>query len=304
MDRRRKRRGVYEYRIAPENFYVQSDMATSNGVKMCVKVSRSILFAATGLLVIGEAAFGAEQQVNQDSYQSVSLFHQLIIAGGPIVWFVLLPLSVLTVYLIADMFISIRASKLVPPSASSAIIDLCNKFPAVQIPVRLKDSDDLLSRAVSRTIEKVLNCRSSVKMQEAGADSLFEQARPLLGRVEWCSMIGNVAPMVGLLGTVYGMIKAFNVLGLSAGQPPADKLASAIAIALITTFWGLAIAIPALVVCGVFRNKIETIVSDAAVELEKILAQIDLNAKRRSVKMTQRPKGKVELISPEGVEVK
>ena len=271
---------------------------------MFCNTSKTILLATLSQLVFSGAAFAAGPASGQNASAGTSLFYQLIIAGGPIVWFVLLPLSVLTVYLIVDMFISIRGKKLVPADSKSVIIDLCDKYPAVQIPVRLNDRRDLLSRAVSRTIQKAINLRSSSNMQEIGAEALFEQAQPLIRRTEWCSMIGNVAPMVGLLGTVYGMIKAFNVLGLSAGQPPADKLASAIAIALITTFWGLAIAIPALVMCSVFRNKIELIVSDAAVELEKILARIDLKAQKRLDVKQLRRKGKVEVITPEGVQVK
>lgn len=270
---------------------------------MDVKTSRFVGTSIVVTLAFCSNAFadGTDTAVEQGQ----SLFSQFVIAGGPIVWFALLPLSVLTVYLIADMFITIRKSKLVPDGSGDFIIDMCNKCPVVQLPVRLGERDDLLSKAVSRTIEKLQNAKSAINVQEVGAEALYEQVSPLVRRTEWCNMIGNVAPMVGLLGTVYGMIKAFNVLGLSAGQPAPDKLASAIAIALITTFWGLAIAIPSLVVCGVFRNRIEAIVGSTAIELEKVLGQINFRPRKRIDKKS-RPavKGKVEIISPDGVEYK
>ena len=82
--------------------------------------------------------------------------------------------------------------------------------------------------------------------------------------------------MVGLFGTVFGMIKAFNILGIAAGQPRPDQLAAAISIALITTFWGLLVAIPALVMHGIFRARLEEIADEAAVELENLFRQITL----------------------------
>ena len=87
-------------------------------------------------------------------------------------------------------------------------------------------------------------------------------------------MIGNVSPMVGLFGTVFGMIKLFNAIVITGGQPQPARLAEGISIALVTTFWGLFIAIPALSIYGVFRNRIETLVSDAVVEAENIMPQI------------------------------
>ena len=272
---------------------------------MVSKTSKFVGTSILSLFALCGGVFAGQTDSVTTADESRSLFYQFVVAGGPIVWFALIPLSVLTVYLIAEMFITIRKSKLMPTGCGDLIIDLCSKFPIVQIPVRLQGRDDLLSRAVGRTIEKLQNAKSSVNVQEVGAEALYEQASPLLRRAEWCNMIGNVAPMVGLLGTVYGMIKAFNVLGLSAGQPAPDKLASAIGVALITTFWGLAIAIPALVVCGVFRNRIEGIAGEVAIELERVLGQISFKPRKRiEKKTTSSGKGRVEVISPDGVEIK
>lgn len=230
-----------------------------------------------------------------------SFFYQFIIAGGPIVWFVLIPMSLFTVYLIADMYLTIRVGKLVPDSACKRIMEITKKFPAAQLQVRLSEWDDLLSRSACRAIEKMQNLGSGVQnIHEIGAEALYEQSQPMLRRVEWCNVVGNVAPMVGLFGTVYGMIRAFNVLGLSGGQPPADKLATAIGIALITTLWGLLIAIPALTICGIFRCRLEAIMTHAAIELEKVLAVAAAGANRPKRKES-RPK--VEPVTTPRVEV-
>ena len=119
-------------------------------------------------------------------------------------------------------------------------------------------------------------------MQNAVFNSLQEQAEQLLRRIEWLSLIGNVSPMVGLFGTVFGMIKLFNAIVVAGGQPQPAHMADGISVALVTTFWGLLIAIPALAIHGIFRNRIESILSLAAGEAEKVLAEIKHNLKRQA----------------------
>ena len=70
------------------------------------------------------------------------------------------------------------------------------------------------------------------------------------------------------------MIKAFTILGSAGGQPRPDQLAEAISIALVTTFWGLLVAIPALFMHGFFRTRIESLVSEAALETEALLERL------------------------------
>ena len=93
-------------------------------------------------------------------------------------------------------------------------------------------------------------------------------------------MIGNVSPMVGLFGTVFGMIKLFNTIVVTGGQPQPSQLAEGISVALVTTFWGLFIAIPALSMYGVFRNRIETLVSEAVSEAEDVMPEIRRQMKK------------------------
>ena len=184
-----------------------------------------------------------------------TFFTQFIIAGGPIVWFILGPMSLIGCYLAIDAGFSLRRKNLLGDKSIDS--------PAPS------DEQDLVSIALLNAASFINN--NMDKARKAAADSLGEQTDKLLRKIEWFAILGNVAPMVGLLGTVFGMIKAFNLLGISAGQPRPDMLASAISVALITTFWGLLIAIPALTLHGVFRSHIETIVSEAAAKIDRTL---------------------------------
>ena len=93
-------------------------------------------------------------------------------------------------------------------------------------------------------------------------------------KAQWCQIMGTVAPMVGLFGTVFGMIQAFNLLGQGAEGPRYELLADAISVALVTTFWGLLVGIPALFFYGLFQTRIEAFISEAAIETDVLLGRI------------------------------
>ncbi|MCK4958567.1 MAG: MotA/TolQ/ExbB proton channel family protein, partial [Planctomycetes bacterium] len=202
---------------------------------------------------------------------ATTFYSQFVVAGGPIVWFILLPMSVITVYLAADLCLTIRRKRLLPSRQVSSIASVAGGTEPWHLTTGISSSPDLVSRAVSRAINQSKAIGSDRHIRQLAVEALHDSSLKLFRRVEWCNIIGNIAPMVGLFGTVFGMIKAFTVLSEAGGQPRPDQLAAAISIALITTFWGLLVAIPALSVCGIFRNRLEAIVSEAAVEVEVFL---------------------------------
>ena len=210
-----------------------------------------------------------------------TFFEQFVIAGGPIVWFVLLPMSLITVYLGVEHSLSIRRKKLVPWGIGDRIVAIIRQYGPGQLEARISEQNDFVSVAAVKALGQGRG--DWLRMRSLLGESLQEQACGLLRRIEWVNLIGNVSPMVGLFGTVFGMIKLFNAIVLAGGQPQPAQLAEGISVALVTTFWGLFIAIPAMAVHGVFRNRIETLVNDAVVEAENIVPEI-----RRSLKV-QKP---------------
>lgn len=222
------------------------------------------------------------------STQTQTFFEQFVIAGGPIVWFVLLPMSLIMVFLVVEYSLTIRRKKLLPNGAGPGIVSIIRQFGPTQLSTRFADRDDLVSTAVVSAINQSRG--DWFRMRNTLFESLEEQALRLMRRIEWINLIGSVSPMVGLFGTVFGMIKLFNAIVIAGGQPQPAQLAGGISVALVTTFWGLLIAIPALAIHGVFRNRIETIVSDATTEAENVLTEIRPSLKIQ--KPTHQPKPK------------
>lgn len=237
--------------------------------------NKKITTISSAFILLCSQPLMAETVKETNSEYSVTFFSQFVIAGGPIVWFVLLPMSILTIYLGVELGMTIRKSRLLPADSSSNAATEAMKVGIKRLPARLTGKSDFISKAITDTVVKsgYLNAEPE-HIHNLAAEALQNHAMNLLRKVDMCGIIGNVAPMVGLFGTVYGMIKAFNILGISAGQPRHDQLATAISVALVTTFWGLIIAIPALTMQGIFRTRIESLLSQAAIEVEALLRRI------------------------------
>lgn len=215
-----------------------------------------------------------------------TFFEQFVIAGGPIVWFVLLPMSLITVYLAAEHGLTIRRKKLLPDGVRKKIVEVIQQFGPGQLKTRIVGQNDFISVAVARAIEQGRG--DWFRMRSVLAESLQDQAWRLMRKIEWLNLIGNVSPMVGLFGTVFGMIKLFNAIVMAGGQPQPSQLAEGISVALVTTFWGLFIAIPALAIHGVLRNRIEVLVSEAVEEAENIVPKIRDSLKKQAEQPKQK----------------
>ena len=207
-----------------------------------------------------------------EAAQSQTFFKQFVAAGGPIVWFILLPMSVVTVFLALEQGFIIRRKRLLPKGAGQRVVEMIRQFGPEQLEAQIGSQDDFVSVAVVKAVGQSRG--DWLRVRSALSESLQEQAWGFMRRIEWLNLIGNVSPMVGLFGTVFGMIKLFNAIVMAGGQPRPAQLAEGISVALVTTFWGLLIAIPALAIHGIFRNRIETLLSVATTEAENILPEI------------------------------
>jgi len=247
--------------------------------KLLLKTFLLVIILATVLAVIVTTMRPNFSGAAIEAAQTQTFFKQFVIAGGPIVWFVLLPMSLITVFLAAEHSLTIRRKKLLPRGIGKRTVEIIRRFGPGQLESRIADKNDLVSIAAVKAVSKGGDW---FRMRNALTESLQEQAWSFLRRIEWLNLIGNVSPMVGLFGTVFGMIKLFNAIVMAGGQPQPAQLADGISVALVTTFWGLFIAIPALAIHGVFRNRIETLVSDAVAEAENIVPEIRRNLIKQS----------------------
>ena len=120
--------------------------------------------------------------------------------------------------------------------------------------------------------------RGREEIKEAIEDSANQEI-PLLERnLSFLSTIGNITPLLGLLGTVFGMIKAFNVIAvMGVGKP--EALAEGISMALLTTAFGLSVAIPTIVIYNYLAHRVDKLIKEmeiSCVDLLELLTNHDV----------------------------
>ena len=111
-------------------------------------------------------------------------------------------------------------------------------------------------------------------MDDAAELSASQETASWFRRAEPLSLIGNLGPLVGLAGTVWGMILAFTSLGETGGQSGPAELSEGISKALFHTLLGLMLAIPCLLAFGYFRSKIDRICTNAITQTALMVGRI------------------------------
>jgi len=192
----------------------------------------------------------------------------LELLGSMIIWF-LLTLSVTSVGLIGALLLSNQRAAIAPKRVMKELRRLMEQG-------RHRDAAELSARDRSY-FGRILNAGLREAPSGMGAvlrrcdEEAEERAIRLLRRVEYLNVIGQLSPLIGLFGTVYGMILAFRAIVVAGGNADPVLLAAGIGTALVTTFWGLVIAIPALGGYALLRNRIDELTSEATMEAESML---------------------------------
>ena len=190
---------------------------------------------------------------------------------------VFVALSFALVALLVMCFLQLRRTVLMPPELIEGFEIHLDKKEFQQAYELAKADDSYLGRVLSVGLVKLQVGRQQAF--DAMRETQAEEAMQLEHKISYVSLIGALAPMFGLLGTVSGMVSAFTVIAQSATQPKHHELASGISQALVTTLIGLWIAIPAVACFSLFRNWLEQLNSDVDTEAVRLISKVPLTQK-------------------------
>ncbi len=256
--------------------------------KTWLKLAVWVMVAVIGLGVLTaraqegtEATDIAPEGVDVTESQDNGGFLSIVIGGGPVgvaLWLSLLLTSVAGMYFIIDSAVKIRQKKIMPPELvkgvqdAMAIGDLpaamacCRKQPGVMANILMAGFSNV--EEGFDVIQEAINATADVESER------------LLQKVTYLSVVSNMAPMLGLMGTVQGMIFAFATLGTqSAGAAQQAMLAINISQALYTTMAGLSIAVPAVACYYFFRNQANNVILNmviTTIDLVKVLRNVEV----------------------------
>ena len=137
-----------------------------------------------------------------------------------------------------------------------------------------KNDDSFLGQVLAAGLAKLSAgyAQALEAMQEIGE----EENMKLEHRLSYMALIGTISPMVGLFGTVHGMIDAFRKIAqTTTGSPNPSELAKGISKALFTTLLGLAIAIPAILAYNILKNKVSRLVLEVGILSEGLMNRFE-----------------------------
>ena len=252
---------------------------------VCLGLPASIAFAQDG----ESGAAAAEAQLD---------VRELIRAGGAI-GMIIAALSVAMLALIVEHLFSIRRNALMPAGLAESVHQHLNHDHIAEADQQCKLQPSFLSHILSSGLAEVEIGFSSV--EKAMEDATVEQTARLLRKIEYLSVIGTLAPMLGLLGTVWGMILAFLEFE-SKANPQVAELAPGIYKALVTTLMGLGVAVPALASFAIFRNRIDELAGEAALTAGHVFADWKRKNGKKSRRRRSRSKSKTKQDSTENAE--
>lgn len=193
---------------------------------------------------------------------------QLIKYGG-LVGHTIILLSFVAVALSIDYAYSIRLSKLAPPKDIAVIKKLIREGKVEEFKKMDQRKMSYLTRVVVTGLNDLhFGYDAMIKAMEDASDMLNAH---IARRVEHLNLISNIAPMLGLLGTVTGMLRCFNAISQIRGTVEPQMLAQGIFEALVTTVEGLIVGIPALYLFAIFRNRVDEYTGQASLIAEELV---------------------------------
>ena len=212
--------------------------------------------------------------------QSMSFLSSMIKALG---WFWLMVFALLSFVMVALIMMNmlqVRRDVLLPNEFVEEFEQKLNAKDFQNAYEMARSDDSFVARVLAAGMGRLSRgyAEAVEGMQEAGED----ENMALEHRLSYLALIGTVAPMLGLMGTVQGMIASFNKIAQSAVSPKPSELAEGISTALFTTLIGLGIAIPAMIFYSILKNRIQRLVLEIGMVSEGLMSRFAVAGKQKS----------------------
>ncbi len=189
-------------------------------------------------------------------------------ASGPI-GLIIAVMSLYLVALIAWMFLHYRMPVVAPGELVSDVQNLLDQAKYNEAYHRLAEDDSFFARVLAAGVRKLPAGLDQGRraMELANEDGTMQMEH----RTTYLATVGTLGPMIGLVGTVYGMILSFRVIAVEGSSPQASDLARGISTALFATLEGIAVSIPAIYFHALFRNRIARLSLEVGMMVEPLL---------------------------------
>ena len=218
-----------------------------------------------------------------------------IIKSVGIFWIVLLPTSIWLIAMVVLLFLDLRMTQAIPPGFVEDFTDTVNKRKFKEAYDMVKADPSYLGQVMTAGMARLQYGLEDAR--EAALNTLEGIKSNKDQKNNYTAVIGTLGPLLGLVGTVFGMIEAFMELGAGTSANPA-RLADGIAHALSITLIGVAIAVPAIAFNTFFRNRITQVMLEVSHVTDDLLTQMYHNSKKPGGPMPVAPAGPTVMPGP------
>jgi len=225
-----------------------------------------------------DVAVAQDEEDDSDSSGGGSVLGFYWTALGPTWTIVFLALSFWLVALVVMCFLQLRKTVLLPPALTTAFEQHLDQKQYQEAFELAKNDDSYLGQVLAAGMGKLQSGypAAAAAMEEAQGD----EAMKLEHKISYVSLVGALAPLFGLLGTVAGMVSAFMVIASRDTAPKPNELAVGISQALVTTQIGLVVAIPAIASFAMFKNWLQRLNSDVEEESTRLMSRFQTMGKK------------------------
>ncbi len=241
----------------------------SSKPRLLSTLGKSLPLIFTALFVLTASAYGMQEEAAAGGAAAApeQTIGKIIGDAGPFGWAIIV-LSIVGLAVAIENFVSLKREKLAPPELIDEIQALFDEGQFQEAMELCENEQSFLTRTCAAGIAKIGHPFDVI--EKSISEMGDEEAVKLHQKVGWISLIANVAPMLGLLGTVAGMVSAFNAIATSGGNADPAKLANGISQALLTTLFGLLVAIPMTAIFAFLRNNLVRSVIETGAIIEDL----------------------------------
>jgi biopolymer transport protein ExbB len=216
----------------------------SRGVALALRALPVLAFLALAALpILAQEAAPAQEELTVGN---------LVMKSGVVGW-IIMALSVVTLAVVIENYVTLSRERLAPPLLIDEIQSLFDEGQYQEAMELCENERNFFTRVCAAGIAKIGHPFEVIQMaiQEMGD----EESVKLHQKIGWVAVLASVSPMLGLFGTVQGMIQSFHKIATTQNPSPAE-LAGGIYVALLTTLEGLMVAIPATAAFAYLRNRL------------------------------------------------
>ncbi len=220
-----------------------------------------------------------------DTPEEPNLLMHIITSAGIVFGPLLLLVSIAEVTLIVLLAMDLRLSSAVPPDFVEDFTDTVNKRQFKQAFELARNDNSFLAKVLTAGMGRL---QYGIEDAREAALTMTESAKA--GKeslINYLATIGTLGPMLGLVGTVFGMIQSFMVLAVPGKTAAPHELAAGISHALVVTLLGIALSVPAIFFHALYRNRLIRIAMDSNTVADDLLTQMYHNSKKPAAAETQ-----------------